>query len=1444
VDFEHDGKPFTADDVRALCERGVSTKGAATVGFMGVGFKAVFRSFESVTVSSGDWRFKLQVPVVKGETFGDLQRNWIGAVLPHWDDEAEPPSDGMTCRFSLTGRLDGLPEPVKDFEAVLGAEQSLLPLLAWQRVREVVLGDEEWRMEVVPSATGGDASEVTADGKGGTETRRWVLFRSEYSPTKEAIARFLEHRQLSPAPDERERVYAEASRPREVLAFCPLDEAGDPVPPVHGVAFALLPTAVNVPLGLHLQADWLLVINRREIMQLEGNPWHTEIFAQVPKLIRSYLEWLVARASSNSPHWPRGYDALPGKAREDVPSDAWVSQEWFVTAAVASLKDFNFLPVPQSDRDGFRFEAPALARHLPSPLAKLMSREQMRQGLLFGGAVVSSRVLGDRASRWLDAVGLLQEMSPDELTSEWKDGRVGSWLAASDESQRAKELADLLEALGELDSHENWLESSPRCVPTEGGGWSTRDDVNRFPRDWAVLTNENTIREAIRPFAGEDETLVAWWFDSWLLQHRSDKQKYLADVDVWQLDALVTKWWESLGEAPSEAIAATVVAFTVWVRRKQSQRKGLVQRLLCVGEDGRVALLEPEACLLATPYASAVRNSLHPELPLVSEAYLVADAGSSAADWRSFFEDLDSPPVGRFELLIQGTELSKVQLEAAVGSGFSAPYRRATLTTGRARGLSFSSSQYLMLDWQLPENAAAALKNPVSLECSRTVAEWMAESSGGWRQLAKKRYAYVGYGNSYTSDHELNHPATWFATLTDTAWVFAASGEGPFKPCDILAAVDPARPEAPVAALPLPLVAALSECGVVFGSAIPNAPSIVRLKALGPASTGDSLTQLVEEAVNEAGAAPEKLSLLKDVFDSTPMFPLPPGAIAVDGAQRVKRGRLVQSLKQRSALSNWIVPIDAFTEGSPERRMLDQVASAVGVAPSPTANQAMDFLVWVWGAKPEAERVRHILPRAYQYVREGVSASDESGTRWKSLRENAEVFLLRERRWTRVSENRSLYLDDLRDRLVDQAGLTVELATPGHLGESEVDQALSAELLGVRLLSERYGSRIAPTGQKETPPNWGQAFERVQRQLKRKLLDRQESGEGDAEELRILPLSVWAEIHAEVLEDGTAIKSLPVRAAASGDGIAVAGEPAEFAEELCQVLFSLWGLNARRDLVDLLPKVAIQLAGIDRALEPDEDESSTSPVDSAGPSDGGTGPEEPSGPGQTVPVEPVPAGTTPPNPGEPLSPDEPRVNPNEQGGHPAPLKPNPKSRGHTSDDREARLDRLRKRIRELQQQEESLLAAEAVPESDEPAADEGSGEFQSDIEYRQAAEAYELAAHRFPLAKGGNQEGHDLDSYSHPEGHSERKLVRRIEVKGKGVPWRGSETVEMSDSQFGHAVARKSDGEPLSPDFDYWLYVVERGIDGKLTVLPIKNAARQTAKVEFRGGTWRNRSET
>src|ERR1035437_2631168 len=286
---EHDGRAFDEGHVEALCVRGMSKKGAGTVGFMGIGFKAVFQSFECVDVSSGPWRFGFRVKEEVGE-LGDRQRHWLGCVLPAYDEAIAPPSQGMTCRFFLHDRLQRLGPIAEDVTKVLSPDLLVLALLARRGVEEVERAGEHWLLEQHEEIVGEQMTRVklTAYHEASERTREWILFSSRYQPSGAAIARFLEHRQIQPRPEEKEAVYAEAQRERTVEVFCPLDDRGFPRPPQRGQAYALLPTGVNVPLGLHVQADWLLVTSRREIMEVETNEWHREILSRLAGLVAAY----------------------------------------------------------------------------------------------------------------------------------------------------------------------------------------------------------------------------------------------------------------------------------------------------------------------------------------------------------------------------------------------------------------------------------------------------------------------------------------------------------------------------------------------------------------------------------------------------------------------------------------------------------------------------------------------------------------------------------------------------------------------------------------------------------------------------------------------------------------------------------------------------------------------------------------------------------------------------------------------------------------------------------------------------------------------------------------------------------------------------------------------------------------------------------------------------
>ena len=62
----------------------------------------------------------------------------------------------------------------------------------------------------------------------------------------------------------------------------------------------------------------------------------------------------------------------------------------------------------------------------------------------------------------------------------------------------------------------------------------------------------------------------------------------------------------------------------------------------------------------------------------------------------------------------------------------------------------------------------------------------------------------------------------------------------------------------------------------------------------------------------------------------------------------------------------------------------------------------------------------------------------------------------------------------------------------------------------------------------------------------------------------------------------------------------------------------------------------------------------------------------------------------------------------------------------------------------------------------------GPGKFGSDIAYGEAALAYERRAGRHPIAKDAAQPGYDIDSFDRRSDSTECRLVRRVEVKGRG----------------------------------------------------------------------------
>ena len=76
--FQHDGERSLRErDVVGLSKVFRSTKGASTVGFMGIGFKSVFARFREARISGWGWTFRFEIARLTGERYGDVQSDLL-----------------------------------------------------------------------------------------------------------------------------------------------------------------------------------------------------------------------------------------------------------------------------------------------------------------------------------------------------------------------------------------------------------------------------------------------------------------------------------------------------------------------------------------------------------------------------------------------------------------------------------------------------------------------------------------------------------------------------------------------------------------------------------------------------------------------------------------------------------------------------------------------------------------------------------------------------------------------------------------------------------------------------------------------------------------------------------------------------------------------------------------------------------------------------------------------------------------------------------------------------------------------------------------------------------------------------------------------------------------------------------------------------------------------
>ena len=461
-----------------------------------------------------------------------------------------------------------------------------------------------------------------------------------------------------------------------------------------------------------------------------------------------------------------------------------------------------------------------------------------------------------------------------------------------------------------------------------------------------------------------------------------------------------------------------------------------------------------------------------------------------------------------------------------------------------------------------------------------------------------------------------------------------------------------------------------------------------------------------------------------------------------------------------------------------------------------TGAQALAYIRNVWKvarSSPEglASKVRDVLPAAYAYCLEDRADDTAFFEQWRAAMPEAAVFAERER--ILLEANNDVYFDDLDDRRFFPENMRLRTVTGGHLGNSRPARLRTAKALGLRLLSSSIELKWREGDTLRVGDDWVFRFDVICQLLRRvRRSERAENDETGAEtgiELRLIRVH---ELILEICNGNAPAEHVPVNARLNDDVLTVADRPVQFGSDAAKELLRHFSFVQRGDLAADLTRM---LGAIDdrsnfilaadkfrRSFVPDIElpaifqcASSAGEVATLG----RDGPSPPGGP-------------------------------------------------YTKPRALAQPDALAKKLR-------SVLKGELVPsdDNDEPIeamrTNGNSGTDLGDEEYREAVMQYERESGREPVVGDPHQTGWDIRSADPKTG----KIVRLIEVKGKGRPWDGDEVVELSRAQIREAFAASADGTP-----EWYLYVVEKTDDGH-HVLPVANPVRVAAKWILCGGSWR-----
>jgi len=1435
--FQHNGKPLEPADVKSLSNVLVSTKSAKTVGFMGIGFKSVFRRFQKVKISDkAGWQFYFFAEVTDDPEFGH-QQDICGAVLPQWDDLITQPDQDFSTRFKLSQRLETHIALADDLAHVFSkTDSTILALLAFQGLKTLEINNECWQLEISDAQTNCTArlNDVLKYG--------WQLFVIQYTPTEEAVKAFLEHRSINPPKHEREQVYQDASCERMVLGILPINQNHQVKLPKHGRVYATLPTMATLPFLFHIHADWLLTMSRTGLRELEDNIWQNNIIEHITEVVAQVVVWLATTYQERD-KLREGYQLLkvPSANENATLSQPFRDEQW-KTNLKNLLESKKILPVYSPD--SLCFQLPGKVVALPPEFSTLFKEsdkvQQYHLHLLFGLPILDRDVLGATGERFFKGLKLVKILEPKQLNN-WATNLAAWWNKLSDIPLNEKRdlLFELWTGISKLAQKQaSWAELP--CILTQSQKWIAVSATKFFDDfDRRLPPDIKTILQDALP--SDDEILYG---ELWVKLRHS---KY-SDAKEW-----VKKYATSIQlKKVIENVIKNAIPFEnlIWITQ-WALSEGLSDWISGVVTDKNAQkhIITFDKALLAAPYVSEepgnARQAVFQGMPVIVPNYLNNDPyNSSAETWQRFFEQKGA----KGTLEIEEKEIDDIKQHKQVKVAELLGIDKKTVKNANWEGYDI---------WDYSFHAQ------IQIDKITGFATWLEYEQDKLRNQDFRKCATSSYYNSEkkTPGKSL---ANWAQKLQDAAWIPCHNTRVLYCPADVILAPDPDYEDAPLADISKQLRELLESKGIIFSINVKKTGAMAKLKKRGNELSNDELADLLEAAYSGIGDNHSELQNLIKILRENVTFvhPKPPG-------NRVPWYRLVKKggRGQRSLLGDWILALPDLPNklGKLLEKIEQDAPNNSFLIPTQTAwYQAFTFLRYVWNeasqSNPLPEKFGEALPYAYEYVLTALESKPELKKKYwdKNIQEDKVYLNVGRSKWVSLNSEPKPAYDDLDDFVRGYLELQNPIVTVSHLGTDKKKRLQTIEALKIPHLSQAYQFywetvlyKIDPSKiNVEKQKIWEERFEKMTQLLLKITQDTDNLPEK-------LTLKACAKINLKI-NDKT---HSHLMALIQENDLYVAGEPDNFVSDAAAAIVKHYHFSRRTQPDPVL--LGIHLAALLGALNSDDrfkreintfvkrfklalDDDITVPTSEEVAPDNmpdnnkpAANTEKPKTPATTFAPQPTQRETYHEN-GEIFSvptrhqktlPDDiesSEVRADSQVSKPSPHSSNPT---FTQERRENIIQHQADKLR-------SVLAGEITPKSVTDFSVENDtttgANFRSDEIYRKAATLYEEKNGRKVFVGSPTQKGWDLTS-------EDEKEKRYIEVKGKGKSWQDHEIVAISRAQMLKAaeLILQKNQTGIKKE-SWWLYVVECVGNKHYQVLPIHNPVAQAKSWSLSGAGWRD----